>query len=160
MRRPAQRSGPIRSTLPFPGGGRGPTYGDGHIYAFGGPYGNNVLYAVDAKTGQPLQSFGSKGRLLVADEIVKSKYPNKDAAGYRLLGPPAYLNGTLYVGLALSERHIPGGLVAAMDAKTGAVKWVFSTVPQSPADEGWEIAKDSWIGGQRVGGGIWTSASH
>ncbi len=140
---------------PFPGGGRGPTYGDGYIYAFGGPYGNNVLYAVDAKSGQPLQSFGSKGRLLVSDEIVKAKYPKKDAAGYRLLSPPAYLNGMLYVGLALSERHIPGGLLAAMDAKTGAVKWVFSTVPQSPGEDGWEIAKDSWIGGQRVGGGIW-----
>jgi PQQ-dependent dehydrogenase (methanol/ethanol family) len=141
---------------PFPGNGRGPTYADGYIYAFGGPYGGNVLYAVNAKTGQPLQSFGSKGRLLVANEVVKFKYPNKDAAGYRLIGPPTYLNGTLYMGLAQSERHIPGGLVAAMDAKTGAVKWVFSTIPQSPDDDGWEIAKDTWKGGQRVGGGIWT----
>ena len=104
----------------FPGSGRGPTYADGHIYAYGGPYGGNVLYAVDAKTGQPLQSFGSKGRLLVADEVVKAKYPNKDAAGYRLVGPPTYLNGMLYVGLSQSERHIPGGLVAAMDAQDGS----------------------------------------
>jgi glucose dehydrogenase len=66
------------------------------------------------------------------------------------------LNGTLYVGLSQSEKHIPGGLLAALDGRTGAVKWVFSTVPQSPADDGWDIAKDSWIGGQRVGGGIWT----
>mgnify|MGYP001186433481 CR=1 FL=1 len=141
---------------PFAGSGRGPTYADGIIYAYGGPYGGNVLYAVDAKTGRALPSFGSKGRLLVANEVLKFKYPNKDAIGYRMVGPPTYLNGTLYVGLSQSEKHIPGGLVAAMDAKTGAVKWVFSTIPQGPTDDGWEIAKDTWIGGQRVGGGIWT----
>jgi PQQ-dependent dehydrogenase (methanol/ethanol family) len=140
----------------FPGVGRGPSYGDGRIYAYGGTYGGNVLYAIDAKTGQPLQSFGSKGRLLVAEEIVRFKYREKEAAGYRIAGPPTYLNGMLYVGLANSERHIPGGLIAAIDGRTGAVKWVFSTIPQKPTDDGWEIAKDSWIGGQRVGGGIWT----
>lgn len=142
--------------IPFTGSGRGPTYGDGYIYAFGGTYGQNVLYAIDAKSGELLQSFGNKGRLMVADEVVKAKFPKKDAAGYRLVGPPSYLKGTLYFGLANSERHIPGGLAAAMDAKTGAIKWVFTTIPQSPADEGWEAAKDSWVGGQRVGGGIWT----
>jgi len=141
---------------PFAGSGRGPTYGDGYIYAYGGPVGNSVLYAIDAKTGQPRQSFGSKGRMLIATEVVKSKFPNKDATGYRLVGPPSYSNGTLYLGLATSERHIPGGLVAAVDARTGVVRWVFTTVPQTPSDDGWEIAKDSWVGGQRVGGGIWT----
>jgi quinoprotein glucose dehydrogenase len=142
--------------LAFTGSGRGPTYGGGYIYAFGGPYGRNVLFAIDAKSGQPLQTFGSRGRLMVADEVIKAKFPQKDAAGYRLVGPPAYLNGMLYFGLANSERHIPGGLVAAVDGKTGAVKWVFSTIPQSPADDGWDAAKDTWIGGQRVGGGVWT----
>jgi len=141
---------------PFPGTGRGPSYGDGRIYAYGGTYGGNVLYAIDAKTGQPVQSFGSKGRMLIADEIVRFKYREKEAAGYKIQGPPTYLNGMLYVGLSLSERHIPGGLIAAIDGKTGAVKWVFSTIPQKPTDDGWEIAKDTWIGGQRVGGGIWT----
>ena len=89
---------------PFQGSGRGPTYADGYIYAYGGPYNGNVLYAVNAKTGQPLQSFGSKGRLLVANEVLKAKYPNKDAGGYRLVGAPTYLNGTLYVGLSQSEK--------------------------------------------------------
>jgi hypothetical protein len=27
---------------------------------------------------------------------------------------------------------------------------------QSPQDEGWEIAKDTWSSGARAGGGIWT----
>jgi PQQ-dependent dehydrogenase (methanol/ethanol family) len=137
---------------PFPGVGRGPAYGDGRIYA----YGANVLYAIDAKTGQPLQSFGAKGRLLVADAAIKFKYPEKDPAGYKMASPPTYLNGMLYVGLAVSESHIPGGLIAAIDGRTGGVKWVFNTIPQKPTDDGWEITKDSWIGGQRAGGGMWT----
>jgi PQQ-dependent dehydrogenase (methanol/ethanol family) len=137
----------------FPGGaGRGPTYADGRIYA----YGDQVMYAVDAKTGQLVRSFGNNGRLLVLNEAVKFKYPDKDTPGYRMSAPPAYFNGTLYTGLGVSDRHIHGGLVAAIDGKTGAIKWVFNTIPQKPTDEGWEIAKDTWAAGQRAGGGIWT----
>lgn len=137
---------------PFPANGRGPTYADGRIYA----YGQTVMYAVDAKTGRVIESFGNKGRLLVADAAINAKYANKDARGYSIAAPPAYHDGTLYVGLAVSEAHIPGGLVVALDGRTGAVKWVFNTVPQGPGDEGWEVAKDTWRGGQRVGGGMWT----
>ena len=138
---------------PFPASGRGPLYADGKIYA----YGPTVMYAVDAKTGKIVESFGSKGRLLVADAAVNAKYKGaQDARGYSIMAPPAHYNGTLYVGLAVSEAHIPGGLVAAVDGRTGAVKWVFNTVPQGPEDDGWEIAKDTWRGGQRVGGGMWT----
>jgi PQQ-dependent dehydrogenase (methanol/ethanol family) len=138
---------------PFPGGvGRGPTYAEGRIYAFG----DQVMYAIDAKTGQRVQSFGNKGRLLVLDEAVKFKFPDKDTAGYRMSAPPAYFNGTLYTGLGVSDRHIPGGLLVAIDGTTGAIKWVFNTIPQKPTDDGWEIAKDTWIGGQRPGGGMWT----
>ena len=138
---------------PFPGGvSRGPTYADGRIYAFG----DQVMYAIDAKTGLLVRSFGNKGRLYVPNEAVRFKYPDKEAAGYRMAGPPAFFNGTLYTGLGVSDRHIPGGLVAAIDGTTGAMKWVFNTIPQQPTDDGWEIAKDTWTGGQRAGGGVWT----
>ena len=60
------------------------------------------------------------------------------------------------MGLALGDSHIPGGLLAAVDATTGAIKWVFNTIPQGPQDEGWDIAKDTWGSGARAGGGIWT----
>jgi glucose dehydrogenase len=136
----------------FPGTGRGPAYANGRIYA----YGRSILYAVDAKTGRIVESFGNKGRLLIADQAVRFKYPDRDPTGYQMVAPPAYFNGTLYVGLAQSEGHIPGGLVAAIDAATGAIKWVFSTVPQSSSDDAWELTKDTWIGGVRAGGGMWT----
>src|SRR5207247_1979410 len=84
-------------------------------------------------------------RLLIADAAVRFKYKDRDAMGYQIASPPGFYNGTLYMGLAQSERHIQGGLVAAIDGATGSVKWVFNTIPQRPADEGWEIAQDTWV---------------
>ena len=139
--------------------GRGPTYGDGRLYAFGGA----SMYATDGQTGELVESFGNGGRLEIISEALQFKYPdayppNFDAysLGYQLTTPPVYYDNTLYAGVALSENHIPGGLVIAADATTGAIKWVFNTVPQGPRDDGWEIAKDSWGDGQKVGGGVWT----
>ena len=139
--------------------GRGPTYGDGNLYAFGGA----TMYAADGKTGELVESFGAGGRLEIISEALQFKYPdayppNFDAyaLGYQLTTPAVYHDGTLYAGVALSENHIPGGLVIAADATTGAIKWVFNTVPQGPRDEGWELTKDTWGDGQKVGGGIWT----
>lgn len=138
---------------PFPASGRGPMYADGKIYA----YGPSVMYAVDAKTGKIVEGFGTKGRLLVADAALNAKYKGgRDSRGFVLTAPPAFYNGTLYVGFAFSENHLPGSLLAAIDGRTGAVKWAFNTIPQGPEDDGWEITKDTWRGGQRVGGGIWT----
>jgi glucose dehydrogenase len=144
---------------PFSGGRRGPAYGDGRIYAVG----QRDVYVVDAKTGRAVESFGDKGVLRVANRALQFKYPGKYPAdvdpvriGYSIASPPTYANGTLYMGLASAEMMIRGGLVVAMDGRTGAIKWVFNTIPQGPADDGWEIAKDTWRPGARVGAGIWT----
>jgi glucose dehydrogenase len=143
----------------FAGRGRGPAYGEGHIYAIG----ESVLYAVNAKTGKLLESFGDGGLLPVVNRALQFKYPKKYrsdvdslAMGYLLTGPPTYHGGTLYVPVANGDNHITGGLMIALDARTGAIKWVFSTIPQGSEEEGWGIAKDTWRGGARVGGGIWT----
>ena len=139
--------------------GRGPAYGDGRVYAFGAA----TMYATDGKTGELVESFGDAGRLEIISEALHFQYPDAyppgfdaDSLGYQLTTPPVYFDNTLYAGVALSENHIPGGLVIAADATTGAIKWVFNTVPQGRRDDGWEIAKDTWGYGQKVGGGIWT----
>lgn len=147
-----QRRWSVQIDPPFPASGRGPSYGDGKIYA----YGRSILYAVDAKTGRVVESFGSKGRLEVARAALQFKYPDKDPTGYEMTTSPAYFNGTLYVPLAQSEHHIPGGLLVAVDGNTGSIKWVFNTVPQGASDDGWSIAGDTWRGGVRSGGGIWS----
>ena len=99
----------------------------------------------------------------VVTDALRHKYPdvypsNTDPInlGYRLTTPPTVHEGKMYVAAALSEGHIPGGLVIRIDAITGTVEWVFNTVPQVPSDSGWEIARDTWGTGQRAGGGVWT----
>ena len=143
----------------FQGGGRGPTYGDGTVFAFG----LSDMYSVDAKAGKILENFGDQGVLRLVNNALNFKYPGKYPAdldpasiGYTLTTPPAFFNNTLYMGVALGDSHIPGGLLVAVDATKGTIKWVFNTVPQGPQDEGWEIAKETWAGGARAGGGIWT----
>ena len=143
----------------FSGGGRGPAYGDGIVYAFG----RAVIYAVDARTGKAVETFGERGALSIVSQALLFKYPGKysrgvnpELLGYQMTTPPTYCNGTLFVGLPFSENLIRGGLVIAADARTGAIKWVFNTVPQGPEDEGWELAKDTWGYGARLGGGVWT----
>jgi quinoprotein glucose dehydrogenase len=146
----------------FPGGGRGPAYGDGRIYAAG----RSIIAAFDAGTGHPVEKFGMRGMLNPARAALDfkdpGKYPpdlNPETLGYFMAAAPTYANGTLFVGLASSEGLVAGGLVAAVDGATGRVKWVFRTIPQSPKDDGWELTKDTWSGTDRQGGGIWSPPS-
>ncbi len=143
----------------FPGGGRGPAYGDGLVYATG----RSLIAAFDAENGRPILSFGTNGLLNPAKAALEFKDPGKHAPdmnpetlGYFMASSPTYANGTIYVGLASSEGMVAGGLVAAIDGTTGKVKWVFRTVPQGPGDDGWELIKDTWSGPLRQGGGVWS----
>lgn len=143
----------------FSGGGRGPAYGDGRIYA----YGPSIMYAVDAETGALVESFGRNGMLRIVNEALTFKYPDTypptidpTSLGYRMTNPPTYQDGTLYVGLPFSDSLLPGGLLVAVNGATGLIKWVFNTIPQGPRDAGWEISKDTWSSQERYGGGIWT----
>jgi outer membrane protein assembly factor BamB len=136
----------------FSGGGRGPASGGGRVYA----YGDTTMYAVDGATGELVESFGDGGRLQILNEALQFKYPDTfppdlDPAsiGFRLVTPPVYFENTLYTGAAVSEGHIPGGLVIANDATTGAIKWVFNTVPQGPSDDGGAAAPESAAGSGR-----------
>ena len=138
---------------------RGSTYAEGRVYAYRGA----DLYAFDAGNGAPVAAFGDVGVLKVVAEALHHQYPDTYPAdmdpitiGYRLTTPPTFNAGVIYVAAALSEGHIPGGLLIAIDAYTGVVKWVFNTIPQTPRDDGWEIAAETWGTGARAGGGIWT----
>ena len=133
---------------------RGVTYADGVVYAAGGSF----LFALDAKTGKPIQTFGKDGQASVILDVLHLKDPNVTTAislGYWFTTAPQVYKGVLYIGSTRSESHIPGGHVLAVDAKTGKVLWHFNTVPQDERDQGWAIAGPTWEGGERNGGGIW-----
>src|SRR5262245_28309914 len=148
----------VRNTEVAPGG-RGPLYADGRIYAAG----RTALYAVDATSGKLIESFGDNGVVRVADRALEFKDRGRspqaasaESLGYMIASAATYARGTIYLGLAQADSLITGGFVVAMDAQTGRIKWVFRAIPQGPEDDGWEIAKDTWSGPVRQGGGIWT----
>lgn len=137
---------------------RGACYADGVVYVAAGSF----LFALDAKTGKPIQSFGKNGQASVILDVLRMRYPDAKTAislGYWFTTAPQVYNGVLYIGSTRSESHIPGGHVLAVDAKLGKVLWHFNTVPQDEKDQGWEIAGPTWIGGERNGGGIWETPS-
>ena len=137
---------------------RGVTYEDGVVYSAAGSF----IFALDAKTGEPIEGFGENGQASVILDVLRLRYPEVDTAismGYWFTSAPQIHDGVLYVGSTRSESRIPGGHVLAVDAATGDVIWYFNTVPQDENDQGWEVAGPTWLGGGREGGGIWETPS-
>ena len=137
---------------------RGVTYSNGIVYSAAGSF----VFALDAKTGEPLESFGENGQASVILDVLRLRYPDVETAismGYWFTTAPQVYNGVLYLGSTRSESLIPGGHVLAVDALTGEVIWHFNTIPQDENDQGWEIAGPTWVGGGREGGGIWETPS-
>jgi quinohemoprotein ethanol dehydrogenase len=137
---------------------RGVCYANGVIYTAAGSF----LFALDSKTGKPIEGFGTNGQASVILDVLRTRYPDVKTAvslGYWFTTAPQVYNGVLYIGSTRSESHIPGGHVLAVDARTGKVLWHFNTVPQDEHDQGWKIAGPTWVGGERNGGGIWETPS-
>ena len=85
------------------------------------------LHAVDADTGQPCADFGQGGVLdFNAFNTTDARWP------LSLLQPPTVFGDTLFLGWAgkdWAEAVDSPGSVYALDARTGAVKWTFETLP-------------------------------
>ena len=137
---------------------RGVTYEDGVVYSAAGSF----IFALDAETGEPIESFGDNGLASVILDVLRLRYPDVETAismGYWFTSAPQIHDGVIYVGSTRSESLIPGGHVLAIDAQTGEVIWHFNTIPQDENDQGWDIAGPTWVGGGREGGGIWETPS-
>ena len=133
---------------------RGVVYGNGVVYAAAGSF----IFALDARSGKPVPTFGNDGQASVILDVLKQRYSGVTSAismGYWFTTAPQYYQGVLYIGSTRSESHIPGGHVLAVDAATGQVRWHFNTIPQDEHDQGWDVAGPTWVGGERNGGGIW-----
>jgi quinohemoprotein ethanol dehydrogenase len=146
----------VAKDVVYGGEAKGVVYGDGRIFVAR----DARVFALDARTGNAVDAFGTGGVSNVLTDVLKAKFPEMGKPsewGYLFNMVQRYANGVLVVRTALSENHIPGGAILAMDAKTGGLLWKFWGIPQGPEDEGWELAKDTWVGGVRHGGGIWAT---
>lgn len=89
---------------------------------------NAKLHSVDADSGQPCADFGENGVVDVDQwNIVNRKPP------LSLLQPPTVYRDFLFLGWSGRERteaETPPGSVFALDARTGALRWTFDTIPE------------------------------
>ena len=94
------------------------------------------LYALDPATGEPFADFGENGR-------VDLKTGLAEGARYRWGGAPTVVSDVIVMGQSMSDtfytKEDVRGDVRAFDVRTGALRWIFHTIPQ----EG-EYGTDSW----------------
>ena len=97
------------------------------------------LIALDAATGQPIESFGVGGKIDLTEgliwEINKLHYTNTS--------PPVIWNNLVILGSGMPDdrvyRRNPPGDIQAFDARTGERVWTFHTIPQPG-----ELGNDTW----------------
>ena len=120
----------------------GSSHGERRIFAIRGEY----LYALDATTGQPVQTFGTQGRVTLrfADRQPLAGRFN-DSTGPLVLGNVVVVTGnTAGAGDGGNTKEAAPEDVRGFDAETGTLLWTFHVVPQ-PGEFGHETwANDSW----------------
>jgi quinoprotein glucose dehydrogenase len=129
------------SGIPLSGANRGVTYWqsgeDRRVFTGQDHY----VYALDARTGRPLEGFGRGGRIDLAEDL--GRPPAQQSI--RLTTPGIVYKDLLIVGGRLSE-GLPAspGDIRAYDVRTGALRWAFHTIPH-PGEPGYETwPRDAW----------------
>jgi quinoprotein glucose dehydrogenase len=107
---------------------------------------DHYVYALDAATGKPVASFGVDGRIDLHRDLGR----DPQTQNVRLTTPGVVYKDLLIIGGRVSE-GLPAspGDVRAYDARSGALRWSFHTIPH-PGEPGYETwGTDSW----KVNGG-------
>jgi len=120
------------------------------------------LVALDARTGQPIPSFGDRGMVDLKRNIEQEMDLEKEPIG--LHATPLVARDTVIVGAAFLAGSVPAkkggikGYVRGFDARTGRRKWIFHTIPKKG-----EFGYDTWLKAgeaeQAGNAGMWAEAS-
>jgi quinoprotein glucose dehydrogenase len=97
------------------------------------------LFALDAASGRPCAGFGRDGVVSLLDGIA----PVVDPLEYGVTSPPTVVGDVVVVGSVVADLlrpNAPPGDVRGFDARTGALRWTFHTIPHAgePGFETWE----------------------
>jgi quinoprotein glucose dehydrogenase len=101
----------------------------------------SYLYALDAKTGHIVPSFGEGGRI----DLRKGLREPYRQQSITLTSPGTVYKDVIIVGGQNPETHpAPPGDIRAYDVRTGALRWTFHTIPH-PGEFGYDTwPKDAW----------------
>jgi quinoprotein glucose dehydrogenase len=130
------------------------------------------LVALNAKTGQPIASFGKDGMVDLKEGVVYGKLVNGKWQQVQIplvegeigtnttplvVGDMVIVQSAMAEGLRYEFTNNSKGLVRAYDVKTGKLIWRFNTMP-GPGEFGhetWENGSWNWTGNT----GVWTEMS-
>ncbi len=111
---------------------------------------DRTLHALDVVTGEPVAGFGENGVVDLLPEGGERHFGRRvNPRHLTHSSPPAVVGNTIVVGSIVHDGAIrqkaPPGHVRGFDAQTGALKWVFHTIPQDG-----EFGADSWKDGSNA----------
>ena len=96
------------------------------------------VIALDARTGKLCSDFGVDGRVNLSEGVGAV-----ELGQYSVTSPPAVIGDLIIVGSAIGDNratNLERGIVRALDARTGAVKWLWDPIPNSIEDP----ARNTW----------------
>src|ERR1700722_7652329 len=102
----------------------------------------NFLYALGAANGKPIPSFGEEGRVDLRKEL-RGDYQQQSITPTS----PGIIFKDLYIigGGNPESKPAPPGDIRAFDVHTGAIRWVFHTIPH-PGEFGYDTwPKNEWL---------------
>ena len=123
------------------------------------------LIALDARTGQPVRSFGKDGVVDMKVGVVfgADKQIDLETGEIGLHSTPTVVKDVVLVGSSMKEgmtittHNNTKGVARAYDARTGKVLWTFNTIPRPG-----ELGNDTWLDNSwAINGnvGVWTQIS-
>ena len=119
------------------------------------------LIALDAQTGKPCTDFGTNGQLDLTQGL-----RIRDRDDYQVTSPPAVHGDVLVVGSAIGDNRATDserGVIRAFDARTGALRWSFDPIPDSPthpAAAEWNAAQAAATGAGNAWGVMSVDEDH
>ena len=103
------------------------------------PTNNAYLWALDAKTGNPVTSFGDNGKIDLTQGLGRKINRNL----YSVISAPVVIGDIVVVGASISDgpksKTMPPGHVRGFHTRSGQQVWTFHTIPQTG-----EYGVDTW----------------
>ena len=141
---PEQGLPTLRSLAYWPGDGE-----SGPALFFGTTTG--LLLAVDARTGEPVATFGEGGAVNLRQGVADA-FPD---ASYSMTSAPVIHGDVIVTGSRTQEQPAtgPSGAIRGWNVRTGELAWTFNTIPHPGEAHHEEWAGDSWR--DRAGANAW-----
>jgi quinoprotein glucose dehydrogenase len=121
------------------------------------------LIALDAKTGNPVASFGTNGVVDLKADLDQTISPDLTTGEIGYQGAPVVARNVVVIGAAFREGTAPRsfknnkGYIRGFDVRTGKRLWTFHTIPQKgePGYDTWHDGSAEFTGNT----GVWTQVT-